>query len=105
MLKEEERFGIKKLKTYLDFGDKVYKIRNNVRQNIKKLKDNNELIIGYGAPAKATTALNFFGISREISYIVEDNKLKHNKFIPGVRIPIKNKLYKKQKHSNRRQNF
>ena len=59
MLKEEETFGIKKLKAYLDFGDKVYKIRNNVRQNIKKLKDNNELIIGYGAPAKATTALNF----------------------------------------------
>ena len=97
MLKEEETFGIKKLKTYLDFGDKVYKIRNNVRQNIKKLKDNNELIIGYGAPAKATTALNFFGISREISYIVEDNKLKHNKFIPGVRIPIKNKLSIKNK--------
>ena len=53
MLKEEETFGIKKLKTYLDFGDKVYKIRNNVRQNIKKLKDNNELIMGYGAPAKS----------------------------------------------------
>ncbi len=97
MLKEEEKFGIKKFKTYLDFGDKVYKIRNNVRQNIKKLKDKNELIIGYGAPAKATTALNFFGISREIDYIVEDNKLKHNKFIPGVRIPIKNKLTIKNK--------
>ena len=76
---------------------KFIKLENNVRQNIKKLKDNNELIIGYGAPAKATTALNFFGISREISYIVEDNKLKHNKFIPGVRIPIKNKLSIKNK--------
>ena len=51
-------------------------------------KKYNKMIIGYGAPAKATTALNFFGISKEIDFIVEDNKLKHNKFIPGVKIPI-----------------
>ena len=97
LLKEEEKFGIKKYKTYKDFGDKVYKIRENIRKNIKKLKEKNNLIIGYGAPAKATTALNFFGISSEIDFIVEDNKLKHNKFIPGVKIPIKNKSQIKDK--------
>ena len=91
MLKDEEKYGIKKFQTYKEFGDKVYKIRENVRKNLRKLKDRNNLIIGYGAPAKATTALNFFGISKEINFIVEDNKLKHNKFIPGVKIPIKNK--------------
>ena len=46
--------------------------------------------MGYGAPAKATTALNFFGISNEIDYIIEDNKLKQGKYIPGVKIPIVN---------------
>ena len=97
MLKEEEDFGIKDLKTYQKFGEKVYKIRQNVLTNIKKLKDDNVTIIGYGAPAKATTALNFFGISKEIDFIVEDNKLKHNKFIPGVKIPIKNKSQIKNK--------
>ncbi len=91
MLNEEEKFGIKNYKTYQEFGKKVYKIRDNVRNNIKKIKSKNKLIIGYGAPAKATTALNFFGISNEIDYIIEDNKLKHNKFIPGVKIPIKAK--------------
>ena len=99
MLKEEEDFGIKKFKTYKDFGKKVYEIRENVRKNIKKLKRENKLIIGYGAPAKATTALNFFGITKEINYIVEDNKLKHNKFIPGVKIPIKDKKKIKNKHN------
>ena len=98
MLKEEENFGIKKFKTYKNFGEKVYKIRENVRRNIKNLKKNNKLIIGYGAPAKATTALNFFGISNEIDFIVEDNKLKHNKFLPGVHIPIHSKS--KIKNSN-----
>ena len=85
MLKEEENFGIKKFKTYQEFGKKVYLIRNNVIKNLKKLKTNNDLIIGYGAPAKATTSLNFFGITSEIDFIVEDNKLKHNKFVPGVK--------------------
>ena len=97
MLKEEEKFGIKDFKTYEQFGEKVYKIRENVLSNLKKLKDKNKTVIGYGAPAKATTALNFFGISNEIDFIVEDNKLKHNKFIPGVNIPIKNKSKIKNK--------
>ena len=98
MLREEEKFGIKKFKTYQKFGESVYKIRDNVRHNINKLKKNN-LIIGYGAPAKATTALNFFGITDQIDYVVEDNKLKHNKFIPGVKIPIKNKDQIKNKNN------
>ena len=97
MLNEEEKFGIKKFKTYKIFGEKVYKIRENIRKNLKKLKNSNTKIIGYGAPAKATTALNFFGISNEIDFIVEDNKLKHNKFIPGVKIPIKNKSHIKSR--------
>jgi nucleoside-diphosphate-sugar epimerase/dTDP-4-dehydrorhamnose 3,5-epimerase-like enzyme len=97
MLKEEESFGIKNFKTYQKFGEKVYEIRKNVLKNIKKLKENKKFIVGYGAPAKATTALNFFGISNEIDFIVEDNKLKHNKFIPGVKIPIKNKSNIKNK--------
>ena len=91
LLKNEDNFGIKKFKTYQDFGKKVYKIRENVIKNLKELKSKNNLIIGYGAPAKATTALNFFGVTNEIEYIVEDNKLKHNKFIPGVKIAIKKK--------------
>ena len=97
MLKEEEIFGIKKYETYKKFGEKVYKIRENVIKNLKQLKEKNKLIIGYGAPAKATTALNFFGVTKEIDFIVEDNKLKHNKFIPGVKIPIRNKSFIKDK--------
>ena len=91
LLKEEEEFGMKKFKTYQIFGEKVYNIRSNVIKNIKNLKKNKKKIIGYGAPAKATTALNFFGINDQIDFIVEDNKLKHNKFIPGVKIEIKDK--------------
>jgi len=91
LLAEEEKFGIKEYKTYENFAKKVYEIRKNVRKNISKLKQANPRIIGYGSPAKATTALNFFGISDEIESIVEDNKLKQGKLLPGVKIPIVSK--------------
>jgi len=87
ILNEEEKFGIKNYQTYVNFGKEVYKIRDKVRANITKLSKSNK-IIGYGSPAKATTALNFFGISNEIECIVEDNKLKQGKFLPGMKIPI-----------------
>jgi nucleoside-diphosphate-sugar epimerase/dTDP-4-dehydrorhamnose 3,5-epimerase-like enzyme len=99
MLKDEENFGIKNYETYREFGRKVYNIRDNVIRNIKRLKKNNKMIIGYGAPAKATTALNFFGISNEIDFIVEDNKLKHNKYVPGIKIPITSKSKIKNKEN------
>jgi nucleoside-diphosphate-sugar epimerase len=98
LLKEEEVFGIKDFKTYQEFGKKINKLKENVVKNINKLKLKNKKIIGYGAPAKATTALNFFGISDQIDFIIEDNKLKHNKFIPGVKIKIKDKKNIKEKN-------
>jgi nucleoside-diphosphate-sugar epimerase/2-polyprenyl-3-methyl-5-hydroxy-6-metoxy-1,4-benzoquinol methylase len=95
LIKEEEKFGIKKFETYQNFGEKVYQIRKNVIKNLNNLKKNGQTLIGYGAPAKTTTALNYFGISKEIDYIIEDNPLKVGKFVPGVNIEIKDK--KKQK--------
>ncbi len=97
LLKEEEKFGIKRYDTYKNFAKKVYKIRDRVRANIIKIKEENFQIIGYGSPAKATTSLNFFGISNEIDYIIEDNKLKQGKYLPGMRIPIKSKQSIKKK--------
>ncbi len=94
LLEEEEKFGIKNFETYKKFGEKVNLIKKNVVENIKKIKKKNIKIIGYGAPAKATTALNFFNINEEIDFIIEDNKLKHGKYIPGVKIPIKSKSSK-----------
>ena len=88
ILKEEENFGIKNYNTFENFGKKIHELKKNVIKNIKEIKKKQGKIIGYGSPAKATTALNFFNIREEIDFIVEDNKLKHGKFVPGVNIPI-----------------
>ena len=93
-LKKENGIGVNTINFYKDFSTKIELIRRNVRSNINSLKDKYSLIAGYGAPAKATTALNYFGItSDDIKYIIEDNELKHEKYIPGVKIPIKSKEY------------
>ena len=48
-------------------------------------------IIGYGAPAKATTVLNYFGLTEEqFLFTIDDNFLKQDKYIPGTNIQIKN---------------
>jgi len=97
-ISNELEFGLTEYQTYLDFAKRVEHAKNNVNKNIKALKDQGLTLVGYGSPAKATTALNYYGItSNEIDYIVEDNELKHNKILPGVRIPIysKEKLNKK----------
>tara|TARA_B100000686_G_C16696717_1_gene920962 strand:- start:179 stop:1525 length:1347 start_codon:yes stop_codon:yes gene_type:complete len=99
ILNEEENFGIKKFSTYQKFSKKILKLKENVISNIVKLKNGSKKIIGYGSPAKATTALNYYGISKEIDFIVEDNKLKHGKIIPGVNIPICSKEKVKDKNS------
>jgi len=90
-LQQEEEFGLKKISTYLKFGKKVEDLKKKFIKNINKLKQKHSSIVGYGAPAKASTALNYFNIKNEINFIVEDNPLKHNKFIPGVNIAILSK--------------
>ena len=90
-LDEEEKFGLKKIKTYFEFGKKVEELKKKVKKNLEILKSQNQKVIGYGSPAKATTALNYFGISNEIDFIIEDNELKDGKYIPGVNIKIKSK--------------
>ena len=96
-LNKEKQLGLDRFEVYENFSKKVYQIKNNVIKNITDLKKNKNTIVGYGSPAKATTALNFYNISKEIDFIIEDNTLKQEKFLPGVKIPIKNKKFLKNK--------
>ena len=89
LLHEEEKFGLSKMATYNEFSKKINQIKQNFKSNFQKLKQKNKKIIGYGAPAKATTKLNYFGVDKkDIDFIVEDNKLKINKYIPLTKIKI-----------------
>jgi nucleoside-diphosphate-sugar epimerase/SAM-dependent methyltransferase len=91
ILDEEVIFGIKNIEVFKQFFKKISIIKNNVKKNFNQLKENYKNIYGYGAPAKASTLLNFFDISEGIEKIIEDNHLKISKYIPGTSIEIINK--------------
>jgi dTDP-4-dehydrorhamnose 3,5-epimerase-like enzyme len=85
----EKKLGILKDIPYENFENKILLTKENFLKNIKFLKKKYKKIIGYGAPAKATTALNYFGIKDDlITKVIDDNLLKINKFIPGTNIKI-----------------
>ena len=89
-IKMEKLNKLDKIETYFKFAKDVEKIKNNSLEKINKILSDNKKIVGYGAPAKATTILNYFGIDKDkFEFTVEDNKLKHNKYIPGTGIQIK----------------
>lgn len=84
-LKKEQEQGIYSADTFIQFGKRLSAIRDIVRQNIKLLKQKYPNVVAYGSPAKATTALNYFGItSDDIKYTIDDNLMKQDKYIPGV---------------------
>jgi len=94
---KEKNCGLNNFEIYKTFSEKVLNIKKIVKKRINEIKNKNKTIIGYGCPAKAATALNFYNISSEIDFIIEDNPLKQNKFLPGAKIPIREKKYLKYK--------
>ncbi len=91
MLDKEKAYGLHNLSTYINFSKRVNISKEKSRNMLSLIKKSGGKIIGYGAPAKATTVLNYFGITdQEIEFTIDDNKLKQNKYIPGTNIEILN---------------
>ena len=54
-----------------------------------KAKDEGKKIVGYGAPGKGNTLLNYCGIGVDfLDFTVDRNPYKHGRFTPGMHIPI-----------------
>lgn len=88
-LEKERQFGLLQFDTYTSFAQRIEQTKTNTLKNFQELKNSGLTVVGYGSPAKATTVLNYYGLTTDyITYLVEDNVLKHNKILPGVRIPI-----------------
>ena len=85
----EKKFKLDKIETYYKFAKDIENIKHNSLKKINSIISENKKIIGYGAPAKATTVLNYFGINSDhFEYIVDDNHLKHNLYVPETGIKI-----------------
>jgi len=81
-IEKEQKFGITKISTYTDFPKKVATIKDSILDFFVKTKAMKKKIIGYGAPAKGNTLLNFCGINSDfIDYTVDINPYKQGKLI------------------------
>ncbi|MEW6533347.1 MAG: class I SAM-dependent methyltransferase [Thermodesulfobacteriota bacterium] len=85
----EREAGLHKLETYTSFGEKVKATKRNLVSYLIELKNQGKTIVGYGAPAKGNTLLNYCGIGRDfLDYTVDRNPHKQGLFLPGTHIPI-----------------
>jgi SAM-dependent methyltransferase len=90
LLEKEKDFGLFDLQTYSNFRRKVEATKRAFLLFLIQAKNEGKKIVGYGAPAKASTLLNYCGVRTDfIDYTVDRNPHKQGKFIPGVHIPIK----------------
>ena len=82
--------GYGRIDYYAPFSEKVQKVKRNLLQTLIGLKNEGKRIVGYGAPAKGNTLLNYCGIRTDfLDYTVDRSPHKQNCFLPGSRIPIK----------------
>jgi 2-polyprenyl-3-methyl-5-hydroxy-6-metoxy-1,4-benzoquinol methylase len=89
LLKLEKLKKINKLEFYLDFENKINKLKLKFKRKLDFLKKRNFNIYGIGAPAKSTTLINYFGITNnDIKFTTETNYLKIGKYLPVSHIKI-----------------
>ncbi len=89
LINKEKKFKINKINTYLNFRKKIEVNKSELLKILNKIIKKNEIIYGIGAPVKASTLMNFFGINnKHIKKITELNKLKIGKYTPITNIKI-----------------
>jgi 2-polyprenyl-3-methyl-5-hydroxy-6-metoxy-1,4-benzoquinol methylase len=88
-IRTEQDFGLLSLDTYRSFADRVIESKLDTLEFLVKAKRDGKTVVGYGAPAKASTMLNYCGIGPElIRFTVDRNPAKHGMLMPGCRVPI-----------------
>ena len=89
LLDEESLWGVGIYDFYIDFGEKIERLRVDLLALLRKLKKEGARIAVYGASAKSTTLLNYFRLGKEtIEYVVDRSPAKQGRFTPGTHLEI-----------------
>lgn len=74
---------------YTAFGDQVKETKRKLLDFLIQTRRAGKVIVGYGAPGKGNTLLNYCGIRTDfLDYTVDRNPYKQGMFLPGTHIPI-----------------
>ena len=89
VLQSEKKVGLHSKKIFENFFKDILNQRVKLQKIIKKIKDEKQIIHGYGASTKGNVLLQFYNINnKDVTYIADRNPLKYNLFTPGTKIRI-----------------
>src|SRR6516165_7460736 len=89
-LRERElAIGLDRMETYATFSEKVMESKRALLELLIRVRRERKRVVGYGAPGKGNTLLNYCGIRTDLlEFTVDRNPYKHGGFLPGTHIPI-----------------
>ena len=89
VLQLEQAAGLHHLDGYMQLRPRTEALRHALLRFLLDCKVQGKRVVGYGAPGKGNTLLNYCGIRADLlEYTVDRNPYKHGRFTPGTRIPI-----------------
>ncbi len=87
---KERQAGLDQLTTYAAFAEQVVQTKCEILRFFVDAKCEGKRVVGYGAPAKGNTLLNYCGIGPELMpFTVDLSPHKQGLFLPGTHIPIR----------------
>jgi 2-polyprenyl-3-methyl-5-hydroxy-6-metoxy-1,4-benzoquinol methylase len=89
LIKKEKDAGLDRIESYKAFQEQVELTKRNILELLIELKNQGKQIVGYGAPAKGNTLLNYCGIRGDfLDYTVDASPHKQGLFLPGTHILV-----------------
>lgn len=89
VLSKERDAGLHRLETYRAFGGAVQRVRDDALSFLRDARSRGQSVVGYGAPAKGNTFLNYCGIDAGLlAYTVDRSPHKQGRVLPGTHIPV-----------------
>jgi 2-polyprenyl-3-methyl-5-hydroxy-6-metoxy-1,4-benzoquinol methylase len=86
---EEIEAGFQDVAIYTRFAEQVKETKRKLLSFLIEIKRQGKTVVGYGAPAKGNTLLNYCGIRNDfIDYTVDLSPHKQGLFLPGTHLPI-----------------
>ena len=86
---EEKRKGVDSIACYQGFAEQVHNLKRELVELLAGLKREGKSIAAYGASAKGSTLLNYYGIGPEtLAFVVDRSTYKQGRLTPGTHVPI-----------------